>query len=166
MNKIINPVAKEIQSKVDFSFAPKIRLRKHWIFGLVVVLFGNVLSLFTNTLAAQTYPVVHQMWLKGGENSDLHIDAFYTVVKCTSNSSDSVFVRVFNEKPAADTVDLDIVIRKPNSSDSVSYSLTLNLAIAEMAEHVCGSGLYNDLAFVLPTGYDPETAFVEIKIKK
>lgn len=130
-----------------------------------LILMVGFISILSFSAKAQTYPKMHQGWSAQIEDATNHVEVSYMVTQCTSSSADSIYFMVFNEKPVADTVNLDITIYNQNKTDSTSKSVTLHMALAEMMIPECDKAALRNLVFPLPSGYDPEKSTIYIKFK-
>lgn len=128
------------------------------------LLFSFFIFGFSVKSDAQTYPKDYGFWMEAGENQSKGIDISCKSSKCSSSSSDSLFVRIFNEKAIGDTTSFDVIMYNNNQSDSTVTSIVnFVLESGEMADHDCGSGSNSSLAIPIPTGYDPEKITIHIK---
>lgn len=138
-------------------------MKKNQLF-IYVFAFFALLVISTGT-QAQTYPQVVQEWQHSHDNKTQHIESFWSVNACSSTST-RIFIRLFNEKPLADTVTVTVVIYNDDKSESTTSSFQKTLTIGEMANPECGTNDHTDLSLAIPSGYDPKKLTVNVSTKK
>jgi hypothetical protein len=101
---------------------------------------------------------VYKAWAMLGESS-AHIDVSYRVVRCGISSPNQVHLEVFNENPAAQTVNMTIVVKNNATNASFSSTVSQSVASAAIVKADCsGSALKIDL----PSNYDPTNLTVTV----
>jgi hypothetical protein len=100
-------------------------------------------------------------WTSGGESA-AHIDVTYQIVKCSSTGNAELHLQLFNEKTAADTAKLNVLIADAALGQSFTTPVTKSLGVMEMLTAECGSTALSNFKIAIPAAYDPAAVTVTI----